>query len=162
MLTYKGDVYPDLRENWKEPSYSTISTEASLNDDSNEETLNINNVCQQYCFQNMICFSWIKLISVLIHFKYWHFDIPPLELTCFPCHFYQNSPWTTNTPYQHNPHHVFYRFPYFVLAHSTTHQTICQAKPVKFIIKLYINRNTLLVKHTTYQKAESLRAASFS
>ena len=29
-------------ENWKEPSSSTISTEALLNGDSNEETLNVN------------------------------------------------------------------------------------------------------------------------
>ena len=41
-------------------------------------------------------------------------------------------------------------------------QTICQPKPIKFIINLYANRNTLLVKRTTHQKAESLRAASLS
>ena len=75
------------------------------------------------CFQNINCFSWIKLI---------------------------------------------HRFPYFVLPHSTTchnywmYQTIWQPKPIKLIIKLYLNHNTLLVKHTTYQKAESLRFTSHS
>ena len=42
------------------------------------------------------------------------------------------------------------------------YQTICQVKPLKFIIKLYINHDTLLLKHATYQKAESLRATSLS
>ena len=36
-----------LGENSKDPSSSTISTEVSFNDNSNEETLNINKVCQQ-------------------------------------------------------------------------------------------------------------------
>ena len=35
-------------ENWKEPSSSTISTEASCNGDSNEEALNVNKTCLQY------------------------------------------------------------------------------------------------------------------
>ena len=33
---------------------------------------------------------------------------------------------------------------------------------IKFAIKLYANHNTLLGKHATYQKAESLRGASLS
>ena len=51
-------------------------------------------------------------------------------------------------------------FLYLVLPHLTTHhnywiyQTLCQAKPIKFTIKLYTNHNTLLVKHATCQKAE--------
>ena len=32
-------------ENWKEPSSSTISTEASFNSDNNEETPNVNKTC---------------------------------------------------------------------------------------------------------------------
>ena len=47
MWTYKGDVNKTLGEKSKESSSSTISTEAPFNDDSNEETLNINKVCQQ-------------------------------------------------------------------------------------------------------------------
>ena len=66
------------------------------------------------------------------------------------------SPWPTKTPLQRNPQCVLHRFPYFFLPHSTTrnnywiYQTICQAKPIKFIIKLYTNHNTLLIKHATY------------
>ena len=32
-------------ENWKEPSSSTISTEAAFNSGSNEEILNVNKTC---------------------------------------------------------------------------------------------------------------------
>ena len=35
-----------------------------------------------------------------------------------------------------------------------------QGKPIKFIIKLYTDHNTLCVKHAPHQKAESLRVAS--
>ena len=35
------------RENWKEPSLSTISTEASFNGNSNKETLNVHKTCWQ-------------------------------------------------------------------------------------------------------------------
>ena len=42
------------------------------------------------------------------------------------------------------------------------HQTKWQTKPIKFIIKLYTNHNTLWVKHATHQKAVSVRAASLS
>ena len=42
------------------------------------------------------------------------------------------------------------------------YQTICQAKPIKFFIKLYTDHNTLLVKLPAYQKTESFRAASLS
>ena len=55
-----------------------------------------------------------------------------------------------------------------VLPHSTTrhhkywtNQTICQAKPIKFIINLYTNHNTLWVKHVKHQKVESSKS-SFS
>ena len=47
MWTYMGDVNSALGRNSKEPSSSTISREASFNGDNNEETLNINKVCQQ-------------------------------------------------------------------------------------------------------------------
>ena len=47
MWTYKEDLNSGLRGNSKEPSSSTILTEASFNDESNEETLNVNKVCQQ-------------------------------------------------------------------------------------------------------------------
>ena len=42
MWTYKGDVNSALGENSKESSPSTISVEASFDDDSNKEALNVN------------------------------------------------------------------------------------------------------------------------
>ena len=52
----------------------------------------------------------------------------------------------------------------FLLPSSTTdyhkcwiYETICQAKPIKFIIKLYTDHNSLWVKHVTFQRAESLK-----
>ena len=48
MWTYEVEVNSALGETSKEPSSSTISIEASSNDNSNEETLNVNKVCQQY------------------------------------------------------------------------------------------------------------------
>ena len=57
-----------------------------------------------------------------------------------------------------NPtYHVLHRFPYFFLPHSTIRyhkywicQTICQAKPITCIIKLYTDHNILWFKHVTY------------
>ena len=43
---HKGDVNSDLGENSKEHLSSIISTKASFNDDSNQETLNVNKVFQ--------------------------------------------------------------------------------------------------------------------
>ena len=42
---YKGDVNSASKENWREPSSSTISAEVSFNGDSNEETRNVNKMC---------------------------------------------------------------------------------------------------------------------
>ena len=101
------------------------------------------------CFQNMKYFPWIKLISVMIHLKYWYCNTPSLQLPCLPRHLCQISPWPTEIPLQRNPLHVLHYFPYFFLPHSTTrhnywiYQTICQTKPIKFIIKLYTNTRYL-------------------
>ena len=46
MWVYKRDVNSALGETSKEPSSSTLATEASFNDDSNEKAFNVNNVCQ--------------------------------------------------------------------------------------------------------------------
>ena len=43
----KVDGNSALWEISKEPSSSTISTEASFDDDSNEKTVNVNKVCRQ-------------------------------------------------------------------------------------------------------------------
>ena len=103
------------------------------------------------CSQNTNCFSWIMLILVLIH-------------PCLPHHPCQILPKPTETPLQHNPHHVFHRFPYFVLPYLITHhhkywikQIICQANSIKLVIKLFLGLNTLWVKHATHQKADFLR-----
>ena len=44
MWTYNGDVNSASGENWKEPSSSQISPEASFIGDSKEETLNANKI----------------------------------------------------------------------------------------------------------------------
>ena len=69
----------------------------------------------------------------------------------------------------HNPHYVLHWFPYFALPHSTKlhhkywiYQTIWQAKPIKFVIKLFTDHDSLWVRHATQQKAKSLRAAFLS
>ena len=107
----------------------------------------------------MSCPSWIKQVPVLIHLKYWYYNLPYPEFSCLPHHFCLNLPLPTETPLQNNP----YRFPYFVPTHSTTchhkywiYQTIWQVKSIKFIIKLYLDDNNLWAK----QKAESLRTGS--
>ena len=41
-------------------------------------------------------------------------------------------------------------------------QSICQDKPMKLIIKLYSDHNTLQVKQASHQKAESLKGSSLS
>ena len=46
-VMWKGNVNSASGENWKESWSSTISTEASFNVDSNEETLNLNKTCCQ-------------------------------------------------------------------------------------------------------------------
>ena len=80
-----------------------------------------------------------------------------------------NFTLASSNPLQHNPHHVCHRFLNFVVSYSTTshhkywiYQTICKAKPIKFIIKLYTDHDTFWVKHTNHQKVEFLRAASLS
>ena len=62
--------------------------------------------------------------------------------------------------------HVFHRFCYFVLPHSTIchhkywiNQAICQAKSIKFIINLYTDCNTLWVKNVKHQKVESSKSS---
>ena len=119
------------------------------------------------CFQNVNCFSWIKLIPVVLYLKYWCYNSPYLQLACLPHHLCQMFHFTNWNPLQHNPHHVFHRFLYFVLTNWTTshhkywiYQTISKANPINFIIKLYKDHNVLWVKHATHKKAESLRAAS--
>ena len=101
--------------------------------------------------------SKYHIIKILVHLKYWYYDSPYMELPCLPQHFHQVLPYPIETPLQHKPHHVLHRFPYFVLPHSTTphhkywiYQTISHTKPIKFIIKLFTDHNTLWIKHATH------------
>ena len=98
------------------------------------------------CFQNINCFSWI--IPVLLCLNYWYNNSQYLELPCFSHHVCQILYEPTETYLQHNPHHVFHRFPYFVLPHSIMrhhkcwiYKTIYQAKAIKFITKLYTDHS---------------------
>ena len=107
----------------------------------------------------MSCPSWIKQVPVLIHLKYWYYNLPYNLPFLPPSLFLPKFAITNWNSLQNNP----YRFPYFVLTHSTTchhkywlYQTIWQVKPIKFIIKLYPDDNKLWAK----QKAESLRTVS--
>ena len=47
MSTHKGDLNSVLGENLKETSSSTVSIEASFNNNTIKETLNVNKVCYQ-------------------------------------------------------------------------------------------------------------------
>ena len=112
----------------------------------------------------MNCYSWIKLIPVLIHLKYWYYNSSYLELPCLIHRLFKILPWPTRphstqswsssslislfcpTPFDHKPPQVL----------------DIKAKPIKFIIKLYTDFSTFWVKHTTCRKFESLRASSLS
>ena len=50
LWTCKADLNSGSGENWKEPSSSTISPEASFNGDSSEDTLNVN---KEYLVDNL-------------------------------------------------------------------------------------------------------------
>ena len=124
------------------------------------------------CFQNMNCFSWIKIIPVLIHLKYWYCNSIYLELPCLshhfcqilPClsNFSQLKPFSTQSPCS-SLVSLFCPTPLdYTLLQVLNIPNICKVKPVKFIIKLYTDHNTLRVKHATHQKTESLKAASLS
>ena len=73
--------------------------------------------------QNMNCFSWIKLIPVLIHLTYWNYVCPYLELPCLPHHLCQSLSQPTEATIKHNPHHVVHWFLYLsypIRPHTTT------------------------------------------
>ena len=97
-------------------------------------------------FQYTNCFSWIKLILVLIHLKYWYCNSPYLELLYFPHHFCQISLFFPAS-FDHAPLQVL-----DIANHIPT-------KPIDFNIKICKDHNILWVKHAAYQKAESLRTA---
>ena len=86
----------------------------------------------------------------------------PIRRTSLPTSSLSNFTWGNWNPLQHTSHHFLHRFQYFVLPHSTTsnheywiYQIIYKAKPIKLVIKLYIDHDTWWVKHATHQKAAS-------
>ena len=111
----------------------------------------------------MTCFARIKLILVQIHLKYWYCNTTSLQLPLFPRRLCLNETLLNTILIM-----LLIGSPILLLPYSTTYrnywiyQTIYQANSVKFIIKLYTNHSTLLVKRATYQKSESLRVASLS
>ena len=106
----------------------------------------------------LIYYALVKLYKVMKYSTKGAAQIPFLS---------QISIWKTEPLLQRNPHHVLDQFPYFFLPHWTTPHNLLdvpnhmpnQANQISYqaIYKSY----TLLVKHPTYQKAESSRAASF-
>ena len=119
--------------------------------------------CWKIVFKIWTVFFWIKLISVLIHLRYLYYNTSSLELSCLPCHLCRTSPWRNETPLQRSPYQVLHQCPYLFIHSSTTRhnnwicQTICQDKPINFIIKLinfiiklYTYHNTLFVKHSIH------------
>ena len=118
----------------------------------------------------MKSFSWIKLFPVQIHLKYWYYNTLSLQLH-FLHYTISVKVHTGQLKVLFNRiliMHVLHRFSYFsypIWSHATSTgyaKPICQAKPLKFIIKIYADHNNLWVKHTTHQKAESLRAGALS
>ena len=74
-------------------------------------------------FQNMSCFSWIKLIPVLIHLKYWYWNTPSLDLPCLSHHICEISPWPIETYFKTifiMFSIVFPIFSYNIRTHATT------------------------------------------
>ena len=119
----------------------------------------------------MNCFSWVKLIPVLIHLKYWYYNIPHLELPYLPYDPCQILLYPTETLLQHNSHHILYWFPYFVLPpfdHTPSQVSDKQSHIPSQANKIYYQAiywsclNTSWIKHTSHQKTEFLRAASLS
>ena len=121
------------------------------------------------CFQNMNYFSWIKVIPVLIHLKYWYNNSPYLELPFL----YDNSVkfYPSQLKPLFNTILIMLLIDFPILSYPISLRATTRIEYIKpyvkpnqsnFFIKLYTDHNTLLVKGVTYQKTESFRAASLS
>ena len=142
----------------------TLTTDVFGIPDNQNITRNIWKLLSKYELFLLNKANFSSDLSQILILQFPYLDLPWLlhnlcQILCYP----------TETLLQHSPHHVLYGFLYFVLPHLTTpqqkywiYQTICQAHPNKFSIKLYTDLNTLWVKHTTHQKVESLGTASLS
>ena len=103
--------------------------------------------------------SWILILQLLIRRT-------PLT----PSSSLSNFTLANWNPLQHKLHHVLHRFQYFVLPHSTTsyhkywiYQIIYKAKPIKFVVKLYKDHDTLyLMAQTRFPSKSWVFQSSFS
>ena len=116
----------------------------------------------------MNCFSWIKLIHVLMHLKYLYCNSSYLELP-FLLHLlgkiYLSQLKPSSAQYSSCSSSVFLfcSAPFGHKHHRYwIYQTMCKANPTKFITKLYTGHNTFWVEHTTHQNVESLRPTFLS
>ena len=119
------------------------------------------------CFRNINCFQFWSISNIDTTTTH-PYSFPAIFVEFLHRHLCRISLWPTETSLQHTHCHVLHQFSYFpdlIWPHATIiGYTKPYAKPmlIKFIVKLYTNHNTLLVKHATYQKAESLRGGSLS
>ena len=119
------------------------------------------------CFRNINCFQFWSISNIDTTTTH-PYSFPAIFVEFLHRHLCRISLWPTETSLQDNHCHVLHHFSYFpdlIWPHATIiGYTKPYAKPmlIKFIVKLYTNHNTLLVKHATYQKAESLGGASLS
>ena len=109
-------------------------------------------------FQNMSCFSRIKLIPVLIHLKYLYWNTLSLDLPCLSHHICGISPWSIETLFNTIFIMLFITFPIFsynIRTHTTTGigYTKPYAKPSQSnLLSIYIQitityeSNTLPIK----------------
>ena len=116
------------------------------------------------CFQNMNCFAWIKLIPVLIHLKYWCYNSLYLELP-FPyrlSHFTQANlnPSSTQSSSCYSLFSLFFPTPFSKAPPQVLIQTIWNATPITYMIKLYTDHNKLWLKSWVFRAASLLKPGS--
>ena len=122
------------------------------------------------CFRCMNCFSWIKLILVLIHLRYWYYNSPYAEHPYLPHHLCQILPEPAEILFSTNLIMFFIGFnilSYPIRPQATTGigytKSFVNPSPSNLLssyiqIMIPYRSNTLPIK----QKAESLRTASSS
>ena len=99
------------------------------------------------------------------HILILQYPIPKASLPPLPS--LSNFPPGQLKPFSIQSSSFFSSFSLYFLPHSTTcrnyliYWTICQAKPIKFIISLYTIHNTLLVKYATCKKLSLLDSLLF-
>ena len=103
------------------------------------------------CFQNMNCFPWIKLISVLIYLKYYYCN--NLELRCLFRYLCQISPSSTEKPLFNTIFIMFYiRFRIF--------STPCDHTSQLFDIPSYMTNQSNQIYYQAKYKSKYLLCLS--